>query len=179
MSYDDATDDALMLATAEGSREAYDVLVRRHYPRLCAVAARYLGSPQLARDVTHDTLVDVLLGAKKYDPRGKFRAYVFRILLNHCRGIHRRRGYDDRMQVQLATAANDPEAPEDSAEAAQVREKMNKAVQKLGPKLQDVVHLRFAADLTGPEIAETLEISVGTVQSRLFNALKKLRDVIE
>lgn len=169
------TDDELMLLARGGVGEAFDVLVRRHQQRLLRVAARYLGNPTQAADATQEALVSVLRALPTYKANGKFTAYLFQILLNHCRMVRRSQHTSERAHTKLAL--------EMELDANQVLERehqrdVERALLSLSDKLRSVIVLRFAADLNYDEIGETLNIPTGTVKRRVFEAKAKLRETM-
>lgn len=83
----------------------------------------------------------------------------------------------------LEVAAQPASGPDSSAEArilARERDRdLERAVGRLSEKLRDVISLRYAGELGYDEIAETLGLPVGTVKRRLFDAVEKLRQILE
>jgi RNA polymerase sigma-70 factor (ECF subfamily) len=175
-------DDELMLLARGGMAGAFAALVRRHQARVLRVAARRLGRGALAADVAQNTFLEIYRALPRYQPRGRFRSYLFRVLLNQCGMARRAARLDARA---LAAAALPP--PPDAAPATQEAEILARergrdveaALARLGSKLRDVVILRFSAELSYDEIAETLAVPVGTVKRRLFDAMEKLRRLME
>lgn len=176
--FDDRGDDALLLLARCGSRDAFDTLVRRYQPFALRVAARYLGQAAAAKDAAQNAFVEVYRALPNYQPRGKFRAYFRKVLVNQCRMAYRR---THRREVVEAWAdANPPDiSGPDEVLLREQRREIEQAVAMLSEKLRVVVVLRFAGGLTYREIAETLDLPVGTVKSRLFAGLDKLRGALE
>jgi len=182
------SDDDLMLLARGGMMDAFDELVRRHQGRVLRVAARRLARRELAPDVAQNAFLDLYRALPRYQPRGRFEAYLFRAVVNQCRMAERAARSEGRLRAPLAAAAAEVEAaqvsqPDTSAEArilARERERdLERAVARLSEKLRDVVSLRYAGGLGYEEIAETLGLPVGTVKRRLFDAVEKLRQILE
>ena len=177
----DPPDDALMARAKAGDDAAFNTLVRRHYNRLGRVAAKYLIRSDLATDAVHNTFVELHRAVPRYEPRGRLTSYLYRVLLNQCRMLQRRSRYDKQLRERLAVEP----PPNAGAElqpyvlAPERQRELDDAVASLSDKLKAVVHLRFSAGLTYEEIAQALELPLGTVQSRLFLALKKLRKQLQ
>jgi len=176
---DDRDDDDLMLLARGGAPGAFAALVHRHQARVLRVAARELNRSLLtAADVVQNTFLEVYRTLPRYQPRGQFRAYLFRVLLNQCRMAHRAARIEARHRPVAETPA--AVAPHESEVLARERERDTEAaVARLSAKLRDVVLLRYTGELSYHEIAAALGIPVGTVKRRLFDAIKKLRELME
>lgn len=175
-SLNERTDDELMLLARGGVDHAFDVLVRRHQARVLRLAYRYLGETALAADVAQNTFVALLAALPQYRARGKFTSYLYRISLNQCR-IARRSA---RTEVRALDAVSTSQAlsPADVL-LRERRRDVEDALRTLSDKLRDVVLLRFGAELSYDEIAETLGVPIGTVKRRMFDAMAKLRATLE
>lgn len=180
-------DDELMLLARGGLAAAYETIVRRYQGQVVRVAARRLGRPALAADVAQNAFLDLYRAIPRYQARGCFSAYLYRAVLNRCRLVERAARSERRFTLPFfgstAGVALDVAAPAASAESmvlAQERERdVQNAVARLSPKLRDVVSLRYGGDLSYDEIAVTLAVPVGTVKRRLFDAMEKLRRMME
>lgn len=173
------SDDELMVAARGGDLDAFDALVRRHQDRALAVAGKYLEAPGLAQDVAQNTFVEVYRGLDRYQARGRFSAYLYRVLVNQCRMACRARGYEERARQVARTEPGRPgPGPEAVAMRRQRRATVDLAVGQLSEKLRAVVLLRFAGDLSYQEIADALHVPLGTVKRRLFDGVRQLRALV-
>ena len=176
---DSRENDELMLLARGGVAAAFDTLVRRHQRRILRVAAKYLGRSAAARDVAQNTFIEVYRALPRYQARGRFTSFLYRVLLNQCRiEVRRRRVHEQAPRVELEA----PLAPPPSDEAVLALERrgeLERAVARLSLKLREVVVLRYGADLSNREIAETLGLPLGTVKRRLFDALEELSTMLE
>jgi len=176
----DRDDDELMLLVAGGVRAAFDELVRRHRRRLLGVATRYVRCPGLAHDVTQNTLIDIYRAAPRYQPRGSFTSFLYRALLNQCRMAGRAKAAQERLQVTAAVALTEHpgETAEDQVLARERERRVQRALDRISEKLRAVVVLRYSGGLAYQEIADVLDIPVGTAKRRLFDAIEKLRELL-
>ncbi|HET7542633.1 MAG TPA: RNA polymerase sigma factor [Polyangiaceae bacterium] len=174
---DALSDDELMLLARGGLEAAFGTLIRRHQARTLRLAVRYLGRDALAADVTQDTFVEIFRALPRYRAHGKFSAYLYRVLLNRCH-MTWRSSRAERRALEVA-AEEVMEVPEHELLLRERRRDLRVALGELSEKLRSVVLLRYSAGLSYEEIAETLEIPVGTVKRRLFDAMIKLRDSLE
>jgi RNA polymerase sigma-70 factor (ECF subfamily) len=159
-----------------GDTDAFEALVREVSGRLMAVAFRILRDPSAAEDAVQQTLVTAwreLPGLR--DPE-RLEAWLYRILVRACAAEARRLG---RMRVGVRDVS--PEARVDSNVFGRVadRDEIERAFRRLTPDQRAVIVLRYWADLRQEEIAETLDIPLGTVKSRLHHATAALCAALE
>jgi RNA polymerase sigma-70 factor (ECF subfamily) len=170
-------DDELMLLARGGVDAAFVTLIRRHQGRALRVAGRYLGRDSWAADVVQDTFVEILRALPRYQAHGKFSAFLYRVLLNRCHMTWRTSRAERRALETVSQQLTDVD--EGEVLRRERRRDLTVAIGQLSEKLRVVVLLRYSAELSYEEIAETLDIPVGTVKRRLFDAMTKLHDVLE
>lgn len=154
--------------------EAFVRLADQHLDKAYRLARAILRDPVEAQDATHDAFVRAWRGWETLRDPSRFEAWFDRILVNTCRNrirAGRRQATDISAEVALATG--------DHTRHTEDRDAVGAAIASLSPDHQVVVALRFYRDLTIPDIATRLGVPVGTVQSRLHYALKRLHDVLD
>jgi RNA polymerase sigma-70 factor, ECF subfamily len=171
----DRNDDDLMLLARGGVDGALNTLIERHQARVLRLACRYVGDSALAADVAQNTFVALFRSASQYQARGRFKAYLYRLLLNQCHMARR----SALTHVRALTELRESELTPTHVLQRERQRDLERAVAGLSTKLRDVVVLRFCAELDYDEIAETLDIPTGTVKRRLFDAMAKLREELE
>ncbi len=178
------TPDLLARARA-GDMAAFGEICRVNETRLLRQAMSLCGNESLAEDLAQDTLVEAWKCLHRYHGRCRFFTWLCAILLNRYRNTLRQK----RLVPFSALAGEDepawehrlhqlPDANHPPDEAAQSREQaalVRACVEALPPKHQQVIYLRFYVDDSLEGIAAALGCSLGTVKSRLFHALDKLR----
>jgi RNA polymerase sigma-70 factor (ECF subfamily) len=167
----------LVAAAQGGDRSALDRLLRRHYDRVHAVCRRIAGSDRDADDATQEAMIGIVRGLAKFDGRSAFSTWAYRIATNAALDELRRR----RRRPALHAVTDDApasETPDPSAErlveAVIDRASLDAALADLGDDFRIVVVLRDVADLDYAEIAEVLQIPVGTVKSRIARGRSQL-----
>lgn len=172
-------DEELMLLARGGYLEAFDEIVSRHQERLLRVASKYLGGPDAARDAVQAAFLDVYRALSRYRGEDRFKAYLHRALINRCRMTHRSR---TRFSQALGRMKEEPTLgtafplPDEQLLAHEQRRDVEMALNQLGAKHREVLLLRYSGELSYQEIADTLGIRLGTVKSRLFDGLVRLRN---
>jgi RNA polymerase sigma-70 factor (ECF subfamily) len=167
-----------------GDAEAFGEICRVHGTRLLRQAVALCGNPALAEDLAQDTLVEAWKGLHRYNGRCQFFTWLCAILLNRYRNVLRANRLrpavtpDVRDQDAFERQTNLPDHAALPDQAIELREQaalVQQCVQSLPAKHQQVIYLRFYVDDSLEGIAAALGCSVGTVKSRLFHALDKLR----
>jgi RNA polymerase sigma-70 factor (ECF subfamily) len=166
------SDAALAEQARRGDAAAFETLYRRHRDFVTAVAARFGADPQDALDVLQEAFFYFLRKLPTFELRADFRTFLYPVA-KHL--TLKRKGQTVRFQ---------PLDPDDPAvarlPAAENGRTSRRRVREIAAELpagqREVVMLRFVDGFTLDEIAEALRIPVGTVKSRLHNALRALRE---
>jgi RNA polymerase sigma-70 factor (ECF subfamily) len=170
----DASDEALAAAANAGDRAALEILLARHLDRVHAICRRVTGHPEDALDATQEALIAVTRGLHRYDGRALFTTWLYRVATNAALDELRRRKRrpepaelsDDRPvgsgAVGGTTASS---APVESVVAARLD--VDAALARLSPEFRAAVVLRDLCDLDYAEIADVLDVPIGTVRSRI------------
>ena len=174
-----ARDEAGWLAQAlAGDPEAFGNICRLHEGPLLRQAFALGCSTAAAEDLVEETLVEAWKSLRRYNGTCRLSTWLCAILLNRNRNHLRRQrwlwfvGSDDR--TLEGVAATDV-APDATAAANDEAALLRKCIAALPARQQQVIFLRFYADDSLEGIAAVTRCSVGTVKSRLFHALEKLR----
>jgi RNA polymerase sigma-70 factor (ECF subfamily) len=144
--------------------------------------ARWLsGDPDEARDLVQETFAKALKGLGTFQEGTNFRAWMFRILRNTFltsrSGLERRKTSQEGEEGLEASVAS-YDTPESSAIRRADQEMVQKAIAQLPPVFQEVLLLADIEEMKYQEVADTLDIPIGTVMSRLARARKQIREYI-
>jgi len=139
-----------------------------------------LGDAQAAEDALQEVFVKVYRSLDTFDPeKGAFTTWLRRITVNHCLNVRRKRPASslETLASKLSLSAATPQSllPEELVISQEQVETLWQAVQHLSLPLRVVVILRYYQELPYQEIAQVLNIPLGTVKWRLHEALKVLR----
>ena len=168
-----------------GDRGAFDELYRRYSPTAYGIAYRLTGQQLLAQDVVHDAFLALWRAPEAFDPtRGAFRSFFLSLVHHRAVDTIRR---EERIRARQDRAANlEPAAGEDLSDAvvdddfiARRRSEVRDALADLSPEQRQVLEMAYFAGKTQVVIAEELGIPLGTVKTRTFAALRKLRRALE
>ena len=170
-------DPALVERVRRGDPAAFDALVTRYMRRAFAVAYRLLGNREDAEDLVQETFMAVLQKIDRFERGRHFSPWFFRILVN--RGLNARKARAVRATDEIpGDAAAAGASPERHAEQTELRTRLRRAMEQLPERQRVIVELFELEGFGGPEIAEILEISDGTVRWHLHEARKALRQAL-
>jgi RNA polymerase sigma-70 factor (ECF subfamily) len=156
-------DDDLAARAARGDRAALETLLARHVDRIHAVCRRVLGNDDDALDATQDALIAVVRGIARFDGRARFTTWLYRVATNAALDETRRRA---RRPIPTVVDA-DTLTSRDPTSAVDARLTVDAALATLPVAARTAVVLRDLAGLEYAEIAEVLDVPIGTVRSRI------------
>jgi RNA polymerase sigma-70 factor (ECF subfamily) len=165
---DQRSDNDLVEAMRGGSRDAADALFGRHWTPVWRAAYAVLGDRVAADDAAQRAVERAIRGLDTFRADGNFGAWIRRIAVNQAIDMLRKRGRE--------TALNDGASAPDRYGDVLEREALVAAVGQLDEDRRIAVAMRYWLDMTPAEIADVLEVPVGTGSSRLSRALVELRE---
>jgi RNA polymerase sigma-70 factor (ECF subfamily) len=177
-------DGELMLRYARGDLRAFEVLYRRHRGGLYRYLSRQTRNPEVANDLFQEVWSKVITSRNRYEPRAKFRTFLYRIAHNcfvdHCRRttVRAEVSGDAQEDWQSSLLAPEDERPDARAEQAQVLARYRTALAELPPEQRDVFLLYEESGLSLEEIAAITAVGPETAKSRLRYAVSKLRSAL-
>ena len=180
------SDEQIVERALAGDVDAFGEIVRRWERRIFALAFGILGREEEARDATQETFIAAFRNLRGFRGEAKVSSWLHRIAVNQC--ITRQRRARVRAESSLEAAEETHSAqfaaplhtsPARRAEGRQRTEAVRRAVAALPPDLREVILMKEFEELTFQEIADTLEVPLSTVKSRLYTALKQLRMRLE
>ena len=185
-------DDELARRASQGDRDAMEVLLRRHQLRVFRICRRLCSSEPDALDATQHALVTVARRIDRFDGRAAFTTWLYRVTTNACLDELRRHRRQapvldpiDARAIERAGERADERADggahsrhADPADLVADRMAIDDALAALTPEFRAAVVLRDVGGLEYAEIAEVLEVPVGTVRSRIARGRAQLADLL-
>jgi RNA polymerase sigma-70 factor (ECF subfamily) len=184
------TDEELLAAHIAGDPQAFSDLVNRYQRELYHFLIRFLGDPASADDVFQETFIQVHQSARQFEQGRNFRPWLFTIGANKARDFLRSRA---RRQAAPLQASIDPnsedghqfidlvesleDSPSTKVEQDELQERVQKAIQRLPNHLREVILLAYFHQFPYKQIAEVLDVPLGTVKSRLHAAVEAFGNV--
>lgn len=179
------------LKACEGNQQAelFAQLHDRHRERVHALCRRLTRNEEDALDALQETFIAVSSELERFRGEARLSTWLHRIAVNKCGGIRRRRSRRLRLEEQIGPAregesplawmADDAPLPPALADESERHARVREVVGALPGWLREVVRLRYFEQLSYEEIAEALELPVGTVKSRLFRAHRMLAEELQ
>ena len=164
-----------MRLARQGRRDAFAMLIERHYPALRSTCRRALGDGDLAGDAAQQATLTAMLGLERLRDDERFGSWLIGIGLNVCRAMLRSHARQPRTLEVPLDAGPAGQDPADAAEAAEAEARIHAAIAGLPRGQQEAVALFYLAGLTQAEIAERLGTAPGAVKTRLHKARRSLR----
>ena len=159
---------------AQGDLEAFETLFRQFQGEVYRWIVRVVRDHGVAEDLTVETFWRIYRARARFDPSRSFEAWARRIATNlaidHLKTA--------RPQVGLPENPSQ-EAPEDPAVRREIRDRTERAFRQLPARLQVAATLVLIEERPYEEVAEALGISVGAVKSRVFRAVRRLREELK
>jgi RNA polymerase sigma-70 factor (ECF subfamily) len=173
----DLTDGELISRTADGDRGAFDLLYRRYSRPVFGLALRRLGDRGRAEDAVQETFASIWRAASSYRPeRGPGAPWLYAVARN---------AITDRGRARSEPPAEVPDTPSPDAGPAERAEsgwtawRVHRALEELNTNERSVIELAYWSGLSQSEIAEFLNIPLGTVKTRTRAALARLAVLLE
>jgi RNA polymerase sigma-70 factor (ECF subfamily) len=178
-------DERLIFAAARGDLESFNLLVNRHERAVLNLCWRMLGTLPEAEDASQESFIKAWTNAKSFKG-GAVRPWLLRIATNTCYDLLRSRGRKptgslDALEFEREpdwSTQSDPVDPVQFAETGDLSRMLEAALAQIPDDQRLVVTLCDIQGLPLAEAAQVMEISLGTVKSRLFRGRAKLRDLI-
>ncbi len=170
-------DRALLDRFLTGDTGAFTELMREHEDRVFAVCLRVLRDRQLALDATQETFLTVFRKADRFGGRSAFSTWLYRVAVNTCYDLARRRSRHPTEPLPDSLAGPDRRA-EDQLAAVELRPDLERALATLSPEFRAAVVLRDLEGLALDTVAEILDVPLGTAKSRVFRGRRMLADAL-
>ena len=188
---DQRTDEDLLEAHRNGDSKALEALIGRYQRELLGFLTRLLGNRSAAEDVFQEAFLQIHLSADSFDTSRRFRPWLFTIAANKGRDYYRKHGKQDAAADLSAPVKGrggsagdgssatkfvdllEADVPdlEVGIESAETRDRVRWAVDQLPLSLREIILLAYFQRMSYKQIAESLDIPLGTVKSRLHTAV--------
>jgi len=186
-----ATDQEVVAHARAGREAAYRELIRRYERPIYSLILRMVRDRQLAEDLAQETFIKALNAIASYRPEFKFSSWIFKIANNAAIDHLRRRDLDtlsldgspsavtqDAVDATIPQIGDRGESPLEELEAKELGGAIEVAIAALRPEYRSCILLRHVDGRSYEEIAEILELPLGTVKTYIHRARHELRDAL-
>ncbi|MCM3618997.1 RNA polymerase sigma factor [Sutcliffiella horikoshii] len=174
------SDEKLLEQMADGDQAAFEAFVHRYHVAIYQYVERLLKDSKKAEDVVQETFIRLLKQLKNKQIPTYPKAWMYRVASNICKDYWRSAQYrsEDTAKEEMPVTVDQQASVIEIYERQETRKEILASLKNLSETQQQIVTLRFYQDMKLKEIAEILDLPLGTVKSNLFHALKRLRGVL-
>jgi RNA polymerase sigma-70 factor, ECF subfamily len=185
------SDQEIVALAREGREAAYRELIRRYERPVFSLVLRMVRDRQLAEDLSQETFIKALNAISSYRSEYKFSSWIFKIANNAAIDHLRRRELDtlsldgaphaatpDEIEATALQVGDKSETPLEELEARELGTAIEKAIGRLRPEYRACILLRHVEGLAYEEIAQSLDLPLGTVKTYIHRARHELRDML-
>ena len=181
-------DELLIRRAQRGDADAFEQLLLEHQKNVYNLCYRMAGNPDDAMDLSQETFLRAWRCLDQYQFASAFSTWLYRLCSNICIDFLRRRRRQQTVPLTFEDADGEeqtyavPDAqplPEEQVELKLTRETLAAAMAQLLPEHRAVLQLRVVDEMSYEQIADVLDIQIGTVKSRLSRARNQLKKILE
>lgn len=182
-------EEQLIRRAQQSDNEAFEQLLLLHQKKVYNLCLRMSANPDDALDLSQEAFIKAWRSIGQYQFEASFSTWLFRLTSNVCIDFLRRKkrrqetslteNYDDSDEGEEFSLPDTAPLPEEQAITNETKIELARAMERLGPEHREILQLRVVENLPYEQIAEILDIRVGTVKSRLARARLSLRKILK
>jgi RNA polymerase sigma-70 factor, ECF subfamily len=173
-----ASDDELVQAAAGGDDAAFSELMRRHRQWVCVLMRAFVHDPEQAEDLAQEAFCRVYRHAGDYTAQGSFIPWLKRIAVNLAKDElrkQRKASLVSLTEIEETLVSDKQSDPMAALASGVMREELREAIQRLPDEQRLALVMHYFGDMSLPDIAWAMQCPVGTIKSRLFYGLRRVR----
>ena len=178
-------DFSLIARFKDGDRFSFEEIVLRYQDKIYNLCWHMLGNAHDAEDAAQDVFLKAFQALPKFRPEASLYTWLYRIATNTCIDYKKKPIFESLFgdsgegERLVRDRASDAPSPEKLYQSKQIGETLQESLGKLSSKLRAIIILKEIEDLSYEEIADTLDISMGTVKSRIARAREELQKLMK
>lgn len=169
----------LIARCQQGDEQAFRELIDRHKDQVFGLIVRSGANPARAEDLAQDVFLRIHRGLPYFRGEAKLTTWIFRIVLNLLSQEAEARRAAREVAIDASVPAHEPRAHDRAAADLELRDRLEKALARLPPNYRLLVAGHYLDDVTYEDLAEALDLPIGTVKTHLHRAKKQLRALLE
>jgi len=160
-----------------GDEQAFELLFRKYYTRLCGFAYKFLNNMELSEELVQEVFMKLWQNRGKLNDNTTIKSYLFKLVKNQSLNSLDHKKVEKRYAeiMRVAYSSKDNFSPYESLLAKELEDKISIVIDDLPPKCKKIFELSRNDGLKYKEIAQKLKISIKTVETQISRALKKIR----
>ena len=174
----------LIIRFKGGDTSAFGEIVQLYQVKIYNLCRYMLGNADEAEDAAQDAFLKAYQALPKFQPEASLYTWLYRIAANTCLDYRKKPVFESLFgdsgdgERLVHDRASDAPSPEKLYESMQMDQALQAGLGKLSPKLRAIIILKEIEELSYAEIADSLEISIGTVKSRIARAREELQEIM-
>lgn len=168
----------LIKRAQKGDDQAFCALIDGYEKKIYNIAYRFMRNEYDAQDAAQDAIIKMFTNIKKFSFQAAFSTWMYRVTANTCLDLLRKKKPDTGIEEYERYAVSREGNPDADTINKELGDSIKKAINLLPEKYVPIIILKDVEGLKYEEIAQVLDISVGTVKSRISRAREKLRDIL-
>jgi RNA polymerase sigma-70 factor (ECF subfamily) len=173
------SDDQLIARIAGADAIALEALYVRHQTRIFRFIARIVRDEAAAEDLTNEVFVDVWRHARGYEARSSVNTWLLSIAHNRAISALRKRREEPSDDLRTASLRDDADDPETAAQKSDKSRLLRRCIDALPVEYREIIDLVYYHELSVAEASAVVGIPEGTVKTRMFNARKRLSELLK
>jgi RNA polymerase sigma-70 factor (ECF subfamily) len=179
LDYEKLSDPILVTRAKDGDRLALEALCARHAPRVERLARHVLRDPEDARDAAQEAMAKLVVRLKQFRGESQFSTWLHRLVVNTCRDAAERNKARAHEPLADDFSAGPEADPVHAARMSELRRELCDSLARASPQQAQVVLLKDALGYSFEEIAEAVDMPVGTAKCHAHRGRNKLREQLE
>jgi RNA polymerase sigma-70 factor, ECF subfamily len=169
----------------EGDTSAFGEIVLKYQDKIYNLCRHMLGNAQDAEDAAQEVFLKAYQALPKFQPEAALYTWLYRIATNTCIDYKRKPVFESLFgdsgegERLVHDRPSDAPSPEKLYQSKQIGQALQESLGKMSPKLRAIIVLKEVEELSYEEIADTLDISMGTVKSRIARAREELQKLMK
>lgn len=169
----------IVKSVLEGNKQAYAYIINRYKNLLYATILRMTKNPQVAQDLVQEVFIKIYQQLHKYDQKGSFSSWLYRVAYNYCMDEFRKKSYQMKQEEMSEESIINSDHPEIVFLKKEKSRQLEKLISILPEDERMIILLRYVNELSYNEISESLHIPLTDVRNKLHRAKKKMRDTVK
>lgn len=175
-------EDRLIKQIKNGNREYLDELIELYYPAILRYCLWHMPDRESAQDATQETFLKLVRFIDRYEHKGQFRAFLYRIAANTCIDIKRNTVMSEQMldtESEFNCYIHTTSYVEQGFSTVEDKQQLETAYANLDNVQRELVLLKYGQELTMREISIVTGLPLRTIQTKLRRTLKQMREVLQ
>lgn len=161
-----------------GDKQAYAHIIHKYKNPLYATILRMTRNPQDAQDLVQEAFIKIYHQLDKYEQKGSFSSWLYRVAINHCMDEFRKKSYKVKSEEINELHAINSNHPEIVFLKKEKQRQLERLIATLPEEERLIILLRYVNELSYSEISESLGLSLSSVRNKLHRAKKKMREQV-